>query len=94
MALGLRAPAYKLIHSQRRRAAVPAQRAGGQFSPSLKSPPDLLQEGDPLFGSGMIHIVMGEIIAPNRMARHRTYQTFHNPLGRVAKQETDSASAP
>ena len=40
----------------------------------------------------MIHIVMGEIIAPNRMARHRTHQTFHNPLGRVAKQETDSAS--
>jgi hypothetical protein len=64
----------------------------GQFSPSLKSSPDLLQEGDPLFGSGMIHIVMSEIIASNPMARHRTHQTFHNPLGRVAKQETDSAS--
>jgi hypothetical protein len=40
----------------------------------------------------MIHIVMGEIIAPNRMASHRTHQAFHNPLWRVAKQETDSAS--
>ena len=45
-----------------------------------------------LFGSGMIHIVMGEIIASNPMARHRTHQVFHHPLGRVAKQETDGAS--
>jgi hypothetical protein len=64
----------------------------GQFSPSLKSSPDLLREGDPLSGIGMIHIVMGEIIASNPMARHRTHQAFHHPLGRVAKQETDGAS--
>ena len=37
----------------------------------------------------MTHIVIGETIAPHRMARHRTPQAFHDALGRVAKQETD-----
>jgi hypothetical protein len=33
------------------------------MSPSFKSSPDLLQECGPLFGSGMVHVVMAEIHA-------------------------------
>ena len=40
----------------------------------------------------MIHIVVGEVVAANGVAGHRTHQPFHYALGRVPKQETGRAT--
>jgi hypothetical protein len=40
----------------------------------------------------MIHIVVGEVVAANGVAGHRTHQAFHHPLGRVPKQESGRAT--
>jgi hypothetical protein len=60
--------------------------------PSLKYSLDLLQEGRPLLGVGMVHIVIGEVVVANGVAGYRTHQAFHHSLGRVPKQETGRAT--
>ena len=40
----------------------------------------------------MIHIIVGEVVAANGVAGHRTHQPFHHALGRIPKQETGRAT--
>jgi hypothetical protein len=43
---------------------------GGQVSPNRKCSLNLFEEGGPLLDGGVIHIVVGEVVAANGVARH------------------------
>ena len=52
------------------RSRLSAHCVGEQVSPNRKCSLDLFEEGRPLLSGGMIHIVVGEVVAAHGVAWH------------------------